>query len=417
APTPATLRIVSPTQTMAVDGRGQDAATLSNLTIDGNRPTLGRLTGPYPALVQMGSANTQTVRDNNIIEPRSWSALHFEEGPITNSEPHCQHAQILNNRIGPAGTTPNWADGISLACGNSQVRDNTITDASDGAIVVFGAPGSTIENNTIVANTRELLGGINLVDYKPMNGNYTGTTVRNNVIDAKGAFIKVGIAMGLRVWTCDDPGTVHGASVTGNRLRGLYMGYGYAINGVSDWTVTGNIDESRHVGVPTTECGAGQADPAGYQVGSAAGSVLQPEFTSAKLNYAIGVTEPGILKVGSPPAGCTWLNPDEAIHPDRHQTSCDGRFRLTLQLDGNLVLTNAATGRVLWASGTNGKRSAVALMQQDGNFVVYDSAGRPVWDSGSGGRSGARLAVQDDGNAVVYSRTNEVLWTSNTGGH
>ncbi|WP_196778012.1 right-handed parallel beta-helix repeat-containing protein [Lentzea aerocolonigenes] len=416
AASPATLRIVSPALAGAVDGNYQDAVTLRGVVVDGNRPALGRLDGNVPALVSMGGALDQIVRDNTIIEPRTWSALHFYEGVVTDSVPHCQRGQIIGNRIGPAGLSPNWADGISLACGNSLVRDNTITDATDGAIVVFGAPGSTVENNTIVAEKRELLGGINLVDHKPMSGNYTGTVVRGNVIDAKSAFIKVGIAMGLRVWTCEDPGTVHGATVTGNRLRGLHMGYGYAINGVRDWTVTGNADESRHVGVPTTECGSGQADPGGYQVGSADASVLQPEFTSGKLNFAIGVTEPGILKVGGAPAGCTWLNPDEAVFPGRSQTSCDGRFRLTLQQDGNLVLAYTSTGQVLWASGTTGKRSAVALMQRDGNFVIYDSRGRAVWASGSGGRSGARLAVQDDGNAVIYSGST-VLWTSGTGGH
>ncbi|KJK43142.1 hypothetical protein UK23_34550 [Lentzea aerocolonigenes] len=110
------------------------------------------------------------------------------------------------------------------------------------------------------------------------------------------------------------------------------------------------------------------------------------------------------------------MNPDEAVFPGRSQTSCDGRFRLTLQQDGNLVLAYTSTGQVLWASGTTGKRSAVALMQRDGNFVIYDSRGRAVWASGSGGRSGARLAVQDDGNAVIYSGST-VLWTSGTGGH
>jgi parallel beta-helix repeat protein len=418
ATSPATLRIVAASLTTAVDGSGQDAVILRNVVVDGNRPALGRLEGP--ALVQMGGANDQVVRDNRLVEPRSWSALHFFEGAVTGNVPQCQGSQIIANRIGPAGLgapLTQYADGISLACGNSLVRDNTITDATDGAIVLFGAPGSTVENNTVVAETRELLGGINLVDYAPVNGNYTGTVVRGNVIDAKGAFIKIGVAMGWQAWTCRGPGTVYGASVTGNRLRGLHMGYGYAINGVRDWTVTGNVDESRHVGLPSTECGGQQSDPDGYQMASATRSVLQPEFTSARLDYAIGVTEPGILKVGSSPAGCTWLNPDEAVFPGQHQVSCDGRFRLTLRRDGNLVLTTAATGQVLWSSGTTGKRSAVALMQQDGNFVIYDSAGRPVWDSGTGRKPGAHLAVQDDGNAVIYTGTGGVLWATDTGGH
>ena len=54
-----------------------------------------------------------------------------------------------------------WADGISLSCQSSLVQNNIITDATDGGIVIFGAPFSTIRNNTISVETRTTLGGIN----------------------------------------------------------------------------------------------------------------------------------------------------------------------------------------------------------------------------------------------------------------
>jgi parallel beta-helix repeat protein len=58
---------------------------------------------------------------------------------------------IQNNDIGPCGsdTFQQWADGISLSCRNSIVRNNMIQGATDGGIVVFGSPGSQIYNNTI----------------------------------------------------------------------------------------------------------------------------------------------------------------------------------------------------------------------------------------------------------------------------
>ena len=70
----------------------------------------------------------------------------------------------------------------------------------DGGIVLFGSPGTLVENNTIWVETvrlsymnrrlsrltdryqMTLLGGINMVDYDPWNGNYTNTIVRNNMI-------------------------------------------------------------------------------------------------------------------------------------------------------------------------------------------------------------------------------------------
>lgn len=422
ATNPATLRIDKDTFATAVDGQDIDGVALRNVVVDGAHARFGdeHVDQLRHALVKMGGASDQVVSGTVLLEPRGWTALHFFEGEVTNSVPRCQRAQALGNRIGPAGNpVPDrkWADGISLACGNSVVRDNIITDATDGGIVVFGAPGSIIENNTIIAKTREMLGGINLVDYKPMNGNYTGTVVRGNVIEAKSAFIKVGMAMGLPVWDCKE-GTVHGATVTGNTLRGLHMGYGYAMNRVSGWTFTGNVDESRHVGVPAAGCGGPVSDPAGYQKQVVSDdSVLQPGFADAQLDYVLGVTEPEILKVGTSPAKCTWMEPDEALFPDRSQLSCDGRFKLTLQLDGNLVLTWAATGQPLWDSGTAGVRSAVALLQQDGNFVIYDSAGHPVWFTDTHDHPGARLAVQDDGNVVVYAPSGQALWAAGTGGH
>ena len=80
-------------------------------------------------------------------DPRSWSCLHIAEGPFT-----CSGVIIQNNDIGPCGSDAfqEWADGISLSCANSIVRNNIVSDPTDGGIVVFGSPGSLIQNNTII---------------------------------------------------------------------------------------------------------------------------------------------------------------------------------------------------------------------------------------------------------------------------
>jgi hypothetical protein len=410
----AVLRVSNVEQTTAVDGNNQSGVVLSHVQVDGGRPALGRRTGS--ALIQMGgSGSNQTVRDIRAYDTRSWSLLHFFEGAVTNDVPQCQNATVLDSTFGPAGD-PNefWADGISMACGNSLVQGNLVQDATDGAIVLFGAPGTTVRDNTIVAQTRQLLGGINLVDYKPLNGNYTGTTVTGNVIDGRGAFIKVAIAMGPAVWNCD--GAVnYGATVTANTVQGQHVGYGYAVSGVRDWTVTGNLDRARHVGAVVPGCAGVPSLPGAFQRQKATTSVLQGEFRDANVTGALSVTEPDILRVARPPTGCMTLNPDDGLSPHQQISSCDGRFRLILQLDGNLVLYRGHTP--LWATGTTQRSSAVAIMQQDGNFVVYDSTGAPLWSTVTGGRPGSVLRVQDDGNLVLYSRDGAALWSSNTGGH
>ena len=289
--TRALLRISNVALTNAIAGNNQPGIVIQNIQVDGNRSAFGHLNGR--ALIEIGGRGSDATVSNIVAYgTRSWSTIHIFEGRVTDGVPQCQNANISDNTIGPAGTPDgNWADGISLACGNSTVANNQITDATDGAIVVFGAPGSVIQNNTIVAATQTLLGGINMVDYAPTNGNYTGTQAANNTIDARSAFIKVGIAMGPAVWTCT--GNINfGGTVTNNVLRGDYFGYGYAVNGVADWTVTGNSDFSTHVGTVGAGCGGTPSEPAGYQYQSATSSTLQCEFVPAMLTYVLGVTYP-----------------------------------------------------------------------------------------------------------------------------
>lgn len=292
----AVLRIADPSVVTAVSMIDRSNVELRNVVVDGNRPSFGHVRGDALILAG-GSASGQVIREIKAFEPRSWSILHLFEGP----PPRCSGALVEDNELGPAGQQDgNWADGISLACTNSIVRNNTITDATDGGIVIFGATGSVIEDNVIRASTRVLLGGINMVDYGPYDGDYTNTRVRRNVIDAAGAVIRIGMGMGHRIWFCLDPvnpdppdPTLFGAIVTENTLQGNYMQYGFAVDGVRDWTVTGNVDLANHSGTPTMDCnGQVASPPAGFQFNSSrAEGIFQSEFTEAFLELALWAIE------------------------------------------------------------------------------------------------------------------------------
>ena len=126
-------------------------------------------------------------------EPRGWSVLVLGHGDNL----RCDGSIARNNELGPAGRAEYMiADGISLACRNSTVTNNTITDATDGGIVIFQAPGSLVANNMIVADERVMFYGISMVDTGPYDGDFSGTCVTGNVIDARGALIRHGIDMG-----------------------------------------------------------------------------------------------------------------------------------------------------------------------------------------------------------------------------
>ena len=289
----AVLRIVSVSNTTAVFMWDRSDVVLSNVIVDGNRPNLGPLEGQ--ALIGAGGISSgQIIRAVKAFDTRSWSTIQIIEG--IPSEP-CTDALVENNEIGPAGQPDgSWADGISFACSNSVVRNNMIVDATDGAIVIFGAPGSLVENNVIRAQTRTLLGGIHLVG-SVYEADFTGTLVQGNIIDAAGAVIRIGVPMGAHTWQClpDLEETLSGAVVTGNTLQGDFMQYGYAVDGVRDWTVIDNEDLAIHSGTPTIGCGGIVASPpAGFQYRSdRADGIFQEEFTEANLGLALwAIVEP-----------------------------------------------------------------------------------------------------------------------------
>jgi hypothetical protein len=110
------------------------------------------------------------------------------------------------------------------------------------------------------------------------------------------------------------------------------------------------------------------------------------------------------------------LTPPNQLTPGQFLASTNGRYILRLQTDGNLVLYRGTTA--LWSTNTSGKPVTEAVMQPDGNLVLYDAQGHPLWYSGTNGHPGAYLAVQDDGNVVLYVGSGVVkpiaIWATNT---
>ena len=104
------------------------------------------------------------------------------------------------------------------------------------------------------------------------------------------------------------------------------------------------------------------------------------------------------------------LQSGSRLLPGQSLTSTGGRYRLFYQPDGNLVLYDDVEGIAVWNTGTAGAGAGQAVMQGDGNFVVYDAQGTPAWFTGTGGNPNARLVLQSDGNVVVYSAAGQAVW-------
>ena len=107
----------------------------------------------------------------------------------------------------------------------------------------------------------------------------------------------------------------------------------------------------------------------------------------------------------------TGLSPNEELPKDHPLISPNGRFRLVLQQDGNLVLYEG--NHPHWASGTHGQAVQRCVMQGDGNLVIYGFSNNPIWASGTHGNPGSFLVVQDDRNVVIY-KPNHPVWATGT---
>jgi serine/threonine protein kinase len=102
--------------------------------------------------------------------------------------------------------------------------------------------------------------------------------------------------------------------------------------------------------------------------------------------------------------------------------SPDGRYQLTMERNGDLVLTARSSGAPIWASGSAGHAGAYAILQGDGNLIVYPkgrSAPRSgqrssaLFQSKTSGHPGAKVDLQNDGDLTLRSDSNgAVLWES-----
>jgi hypothetical protein len=109
------------------------------------------------------------------------------------------------------------------------------------------------------------------------------------------------------------------------------------------------------------------------------------------------------------------LNPGESLSPNGQLTAPTKPLRLVLQDDGNLVLY--VWNDPLWDSKTTGQPAAKAVMQQDGNFVIYDNQGKALWSSNTWGKNGSYLELDDSGSATIYhpvGASKLPVWSTNT---
>jgi serine/threonine-protein kinase len=123
-------------------------------------------------------------------------------------------------------------------------------------------------------------------------------------------------------------------------------------------------------------------------------------------------------------SGSNTIQSGGFLQPGQSITSTNRDFVLMMQRDGNLVEYRIRDETVQWASATSGNFGAYAVVQVDGNFVVYPNGrsapapGQPtpaLWSSGTGGHPRAYLELEDSGRTVLREPgTRAILWSSSS---
>lgn len=116
------------------------------------------------------------------------------------------------------------------------------------------------------------------------------------------------------------------------------------------------------------------------------------------------------LNVPSGPSSNS-ISANQYLFRDQALWSADGRYELTLQGDGNLVLYGPSGA--IWSTNTSTSSAAILVMQGGGDLVLYDPQYNVLWQTGTSGAS-SYFVVQTDGNLVVYSSSGTALWASGT---
>eukprot|EP00250_Pteridium_aquilinum_P021168 c25049_g1_i2 orf=54-2567(-) len=110
-----------------------------------------------------------------------------------------------------------------------------------------------------------------------------------------------------------------------------------------------------------------------------------------------------------------WLQSKETLSPMESLTC--GRYRLTMQKDGNLVLLDCDDMTYLWASGRTASKSIrglpfICTLKSNGNLVVH-SGKQEIWSSGSAGyQASYKLVIDFDGRAIIRSPNDSIIWAN-----
>ena len=116
-------------------------------------------------------------------------------------------------------------------------------------------------------------------------------------------------------------------------------------------------------------------------------------------------------------AGGDTMNTNLSLFAGDRIRSQNGKFTAIMQDDGNFVVykgTSYSPKDALWHSKTHNFPGAYFEFQTDGNLVVYKKppSATPLWSPYIHGKGATKLVMQNDGNLVAYTSSDKPVWAS-----
>lgn len=124
------------------------------------------------------------------------------------------------------------------------------------------------------------------------------------------------------------------------------------------------------------------------------------------------------LVLGTATPAMAWpsqISGSTSLDVGEHLVSPNGRFQLSMQDNGNLVLRRVSDAKILWHPNADGLGAAKLKVSSSGNAVLYQSDGDIVWASGTTRWPGGTvLYVSNSGNVVLRKNDGTVVWRVGT---